>query len=305
MRREWLRCRVAGAVALAVGLLSAAGASGALGDSYTATSAPTDVKPSTATIFTIQLKNDAASPNRADRARIGIATGFVVDAPSVTALTSAAGTCVVSTWGADGALIADGRINLRRPAGGPPNELCPGAVLTVTFTATAPASDSVGAWTTELLRTDAFALVGNQPGVKVDGTAPTTTITSSPPVLAASASAAFVLAADEPVARFECRLDAAPSFTACPSTVTYTQLAEGSHTFRARGVDMAGNVGPETHSHLDDRHARARHGDHISAELTRRTAARRASLSGPPRRARPSSAGWMPQRSPRARRPPS
>jgi hypothetical protein len=246
MRREWLRCRVVGAVALAVGLLSAAGASGALGDSYTASSAPTDVKPSTATTFTIQLKNDAASLNRADRARIGIATGFVVDAPSVTALTSAAGTCVVSTWGADGALIADGRINLRRPAGGPPNELCPGAVLTVTFTATAPASDSVGTWTTELLRTDAFALVGNQPGVKVDGTAPTTTITSSPPVLAASASAAFVLAAAEPVARFECRLDAAPSFTACPSTVTYTQLAEGSHTFRARAVDMAGNVGPET-----------------------------------------------------------
>ncbi len=245
MRRRWLR-RVVCAVALSLGLLSAAGASGAPGDSYTAGSAPTDVKPSTATTFTIQLKNDAASPNRAERARVGIATGFVVDAPSVTALTSAAGTCVVSTWVADGALIADGRINLRRPAGGPPNELCPGAVLTVTFTATAPASDSVGAWTTELVRTDAFALVGNQPGVKVDGTAPTTTITSSPPVLAASASAAIVLAADEPVAGFECRLDAAASFTACPSTVRYTQLAEGSHTFRARGVDMAGNVGPET-----------------------------------------------------------
>ncbi len=247
MRRRWLR-QVVGAAALAVGLLSAAGASGAPGDSYTAASGPTEVKPSTATTFTIQLKNDAASPNRAQRARIGIATGFVVAAPSVTASSSAAGTCIASTWVADGALIADGRINLRRPGGGPPNELCPGAVLTVTFTATAPASDTVGAWTTELLRTDAFALVGNQPAVKVDGTAPTTSITSAPSSPTKSGSASIAFGADEPSATFECRLDGA-SFTPCASPSVYTGLAEGTHMFRVRATDRAGNVEQTTALH--------------------------------------------------------
>jgi hypothetical protein len=226
---------------LAVALLSAAGASGGPGDSYTAASTPTDVKPSSSTAFTIQLKNDAATPDRAQRARIGIATGFVVAAPSVTAATSAAGTCVASTWVADGALIADGRINLRRPGGGPPSELCPGAVLTVTFTATAPASDSVGAWTTELLRTEAFALVGSQPGVRVDGRAPTTTITSAPTSPTNSGSAGFAFKSDEPTATFECALDGG-ALAPCASPTAFTGLPEGAHAFRVRATDRAGNV---------------------------------------------------------------
>jgi hypothetical protein len=41
----------------------------------------------------------------------------------------------------------------------------------------------------------------------------------------------------------ECSVDGAP-FAPCASPLTLTGLADGSHTFRARSVDLAGNVGP-------------------------------------------------------------
>lgn len=41
--------------------------------------------------------------------------------------------------------------------------------------------------------------------------------------------------------RFQCTLDAAP-FSACRAPLTFTNLAVGAHTMRARAVDFAGNV---------------------------------------------------------------
>ena len=77
-------------------LLLAAAAGGAPGDTYTVSSEPAIVKQSTPFTYTIRLTNSTDSPESAQRARIGIPAGF--SNPSTTATTSAAGSCVASTW---------------------------------------------------------------------------------------------------------------------------------------------------------------------------------------------------------------
>jgi hypothetical protein len=79
----------------------------------------------------------------------------------------------------------------------------------------------------------------------VDTTPPETWILSAvPPVgttTTTSRTATFVVVGTAP-SNFQCSLDAAP-FTACRAT-TFSGLATGPHTFRARAVDPAGNVDP-------------------------------------------------------------
>jgi CSLREA domain-containing protein len=74
----------------------------------------------------------------------------------------------------------------------------------------------------------------------VDVTAPETSITASPPALAASASAGFSFTSSEDGSSFACSLDAAP-FADCESPVAYAGLGEGDHTFAVRATDGAGN----------------------------------------------------------------
>ena len=78
----------------------------------------------------------------------------------------------------------------------------------------------------------------------VDTTGPTATINSGPTgtVTTGAASFGFSSSAGD-LARFECSVDAAPSFTTCSSPANYA-VGEGPHTFRVHGVDNAGNVGP-------------------------------------------------------------
>jgi PKD repeat protein len=71
---------------------------------------------------------------------------------------------------------------------------------------------------------------------------PETTITSGPSGTTNSTSATFEFTASEP-ASFECSLDAQPS-SACSSPVSYSSLSAGSHTFRVRAIDLAGNADP-------------------------------------------------------------
>jgi large repetitive protein len=236
--------RIALAVTAAVALFAVSSASGEDIDGYTAAGAPAYVKPATQATFTIALTNKPLSPREADKAKIGIPADFVVTAATVQATASAAGACVASTWVADGTLIADGKINLKRPGGGDNNRLCPGATLTVVFAATSSAVEGTYIWATQLLRgADTFVLTGNQPSVQVDGTAPVVTITSNPGNPTNATSAMFEFAANEP-ASFECRLDSG-SFADCTSPKSYT-TANGTHTFRVRGTDAAGNVGGVT-----------------------------------------------------------
>src|SRR5204862_4843684 len=71
-------------------------------------------------------------------------------------------------------------------------------------------------------------------------TAPDTSITSAPPASTEATSATFAFGATKSDAVFTCSIDAA-AFAACTSPTTYGALAVGSHTFRVRSTDRAGN----------------------------------------------------------------
>src|SRR5207244_7811802 len=74
----------------------------------------------------------------------------------------------------------------------------------------------------------------------IDSAAPDTQITIAPPDPSALASAHFEFTASEP-GSFECALDGG-AFAACSSPLDSAALADGSHTFQARAIDLAGNV---------------------------------------------------------------
>src|SRR5215216_593647 len=230
-------------------LLLASGAAAAEPMTFTATSSPTHARPGTDVSYTVTLKN--VSPgDEADRAKIAIPSGFNVAGNTVTASASAAGGCAASAWIADGTLIAGGKINLRRP-GGSDHNLCPGASLTVVFSATA-ATPGEYSWAPELLRGEnPFTLIGDAPTVVVDGTPPNTTINSAPPSLTNLTTATFSFSSNEAGAAFQCSLDAvnAGAFAPCASPKSYTGLPGGPRTFQVRATDAAGNTDPTPATH--------------------------------------------------------
>ena len=81
-----------------------------------------------------------------------------------------------------------------------------------------------------------------------DIVAPDTTIVTQPPNVSGSSSTAFTFTGTDPAPssgglRYECSLDAA-AFSTCASPQQYSNLSDGSHTFRVRAIDAAGNVDP-------------------------------------------------------------
>ena len=54
----------------------------------------------------------------------------------------------------------------------------------------------------------------------------------------------FGFASSEANSTFACRFDSAATFTPCTSPITYSGLAQGTHTFRVRATDPAGNTDP-------------------------------------------------------------
>jgi hypothetical protein len=79
----------------------------------------------------------------------------------------------------------------------------------------------------------------------VDTTAPTLTINSNPTSLNNSTSGSFTFSATDSgggsVASYSCKLDGA-SYTSCSSPISYSSLAQGSHTFYVTATDSAGNT---------------------------------------------------------------
>jgi tRNA A-37 threonylcarbamoyl transferase component Bud32 len=77
--------------------------------------------------------------------------------------------------------------------------------------------------------------------VRVDTSAPDTTITDQPPPETTETTATFSFEASEDDAAFECQLDG-DGFSECSSPETYDDLAIGEHTFEVRATDVAGNT---------------------------------------------------------------
>ncbi len=77
----------------------------------------------------------------------------------------------------------------------------------------------------------------------VDNTPPETTIESGPAASTTAADATLSFSSPDAGATFACSLDAA-AFATCSSPKTHSGLPVGSHTFRVRGIDTAGNIDP-------------------------------------------------------------
>lgn len=79
--------------------------------------------------------------------------------------------------------------------------------------------------------------------VKIDMTAPDTTINSGPSGTIATDSPSFTFSSSEVNSTFECQMDGA-GFSACTSPMAYSGLSQGAHTFDVRAIDQANNVDP-------------------------------------------------------------
>ena len=79
------------------------------------------------------------------------------------------------------------------------------------------------------------------PDWQQDSIPPNTTITSGPASFTNATSASLAFVSSEKGSSFQCSLDGAP-FSACVSAKGYSNLANGSHSFRVRAIDAANNV---------------------------------------------------------------
>ena len=172
---------------------------------FTASVSPTAVQPSTTQAFTIPLTSGAASTSKAQNARISIPAGFAVTSITGTA-TVTNNTCTGAVAGQNWTASGTGPINVNSGAAG--SQLCPGATVTVTFNATAPATTGAYTFTTEMfsgnIGTGPFAITSAQPVVTVSSSFTVTpsssghgTISpSTPQSVSNGATTAFTLTPD-------------------------------------------------------------------------------------------------------------
>jgi hypothetical protein len=78
----------------------------------------------------------------------------------------------------------------------------------------------------------------------VDTVDPVVTIASGPSPLTKETDATFTFSSNEAGSTFECKLDSG-LFGLCTSPASYSNLADGGHTFRVRATDVAGNTGAD------------------------------------------------------------
>ena len=107
---------------------------------------------------------------------------------------------------------------------------------------------STGSHTFYVRATDASGNTDASPAsatwtVGTDSTSPQTTITSGPSGATSSTSATFTFNSNEAGSTFECRRNLA-AFIPCASPLTYSFLADGTHTFEVRATDPSDNVDP-------------------------------------------------------------
>ena len=77
--------------------------------------------------------------------------------------------------------------------------------------------------------------------VRIDRTAPETTISAAPAAAVASSTATFSFGSSDGNASFECSFEGG-AFAPCASPQSYGSLADGAHSFAVHAIDAAGNV---------------------------------------------------------------
>ena len=101
-----------------------------------------------------------------------------------------------------------------------------------------------GSHTFSVRATDAAGNTGSSASFTwtVDTTAPTVSIDIHPAPLTNHTDASFSFSSGDSSATFECAIDGS-GFQHCTSPTNFNSLADGSHTFRVRSTDAAGNTG--------------------------------------------------------------
>jgi len=78
----------------------------------------------------------------------------------------------------------------------------------------------------------------------LDTVAPDTFFDAGPPPLLNLRAATFQISSNEPGVTLQCKLDSAPSFSACSGAPTFTVPSDGAHVLLAQAQDRALNVDP-------------------------------------------------------------
>ena len=111
---------------------------------------------------------------------------------------------------------------------------------------------SLGAHTFSVRAANEVGTVDQSPATRswtvVAADGPETTLRSTPDSPTRETTARFGITSSDPLARFECKLDAG-AWGSCASPVNYSNLAVGSHTFQARAIDEGENVDASPASH--------------------------------------------------------
>ena len=102
---------------------------------------------------------------------------------------------------------------------------------------------AAGAHTISLYAVDPAGNVSSTSHVTltIDNTAPVVTLTATPPSTSASSTVSATFTVNDGTAQAWCSLDGGAAQT-CSGTISYTGLADGSHTIRVYAVDPAGNT---------------------------------------------------------------
>jgi hypothetical protein len=231
-----LRLYVMALGVLLVLMPSAARADPAPAPRFDAAITPSAVVPPGLGTYTISIMNKPNSSS-ANEAHIAIPDGFVVGFINATIVS---GSCAGPTWTVTPGLTS---LDLAAPDG---TALCEQATLEVTFSVlVGPLTEDQYTWTTQLSGDGGSLAALSQPVLTVDATAPETTIDSHPSNPSPLTTASFAFSGDDGagsgVASFECNLDDS-GFAPCPNPTAYGGLADGSHTFQVRAIDMLGHI---------------------------------------------------------------